>query len=134
MPAYLTAEAPPRDGPQADCPVAGLQGKLTLKTTEMETMYDLGTKLIEALQVSPTRLCKGVSSCVPSHNPQGQGREPNSATLCRSAHPAFLGCTCCASRQSSLGLHSLRGCLLSPPMRNAVALHEGFKFVCNTAL
>eukprot|EP00891_Asterochloris_glomerata_P006712 jgi/Astpho2/6712/e_gw1.00102.12.1_t len=25
-------------------------GKLTLKTTEMETMYDLGTKLIEALQ------------------------------------------------------------------------------------
>ena len=66
MPAHLTAEAPPRGFSQADCPVAGLQGKLTLKTTEMETMYDLGTKLIEALQVSPIRLCKGVSSCVPS--------------------------------------------------------------------
>ena len=26
-----------------------LQGKLTLKTTEMETIYDLGTKMIEAL-------------------------------------------------------------------------------------
>jgi phosphoribosylaminoimidazole (AIR) synthetase len=28
---------------------AVLQGKLTLKTTEMETIYDLGTKMIEAL-------------------------------------------------------------------------------------
>lgn len=27
-----------------------MQGKLTLKTTEMETVYDLGTKMIEALQ------------------------------------------------------------------------------------
>ena len=27
-----------------------LQGKLTLKTTEMETIYDLGTKMIESLQ------------------------------------------------------------------------------------
>ena len=26
------------------------QGKLTMKTTEMETIYDLGTKMIEALQ------------------------------------------------------------------------------------
>jgi len=26
-----------------------LQGKLTLKTTEMETIYDLGTKMIESL-------------------------------------------------------------------------------------
>ena len=26
-----------------------LQGKLTMKTTEMETIYDLGTKMIEAL-------------------------------------------------------------------------------------
>ena len=25
------------------------QGKLTMKTTEMETIYDLGTKMIEAL-------------------------------------------------------------------------------------
>ena len=25
------------------------QGKLTLKTTEMETIYDLGTKMIDAL-------------------------------------------------------------------------------------
>jgi RuvB-like protein 2 len=25
------------------------QGKLTLKTTEMETIYDLGTKMIESL-------------------------------------------------------------------------------------
>ena len=27
-----------------------LQGKLTMKTTEMETIYDLGTKMIESLQ------------------------------------------------------------------------------------
>lgn len=27
-----------------------MQGKLILKTTEMETIYDLGTKMIEALQ------------------------------------------------------------------------------------
>ena len=26
-----------------------VQGKLTMKTTEMETIYDLGTKMIEAL-------------------------------------------------------------------------------------
>jgi RuvB-like protein 2 len=26
-----------------------LQGKLTMKTTEMETIYDLGTKMIESL-------------------------------------------------------------------------------------
>lgn len=26
-----------------------MQGKLTMKTTEMETIYDLGTKMIEAL-------------------------------------------------------------------------------------
>jgi hypothetical protein len=26
-----------------------MQGKLTLKTTEMETIYDLGTKMIESL-------------------------------------------------------------------------------------
>lgn len=25
-------------------------GKITLKTTEMETVYDLGTKMIEAIQ------------------------------------------------------------------------------------
>lgn len=30
-------------------PILYLQGKLTLKTTEMETIYDLGTKMIEAL-------------------------------------------------------------------------------------
>jgi DNA helicase TIP49 (TBP-interacting protein) len=29
--------------------LVGMQGKLTLKTTEMETIYDLGTKMIEAL-------------------------------------------------------------------------------------
>jgi len=28
---------------------ARLQGKLTLKTTEMETIYDLGQKMIESL-------------------------------------------------------------------------------------
>lgn len=27
-----------------------LQGRLTLKTTEMETIYDLGQKMIESLQ------------------------------------------------------------------------------------
>lgn len=27
-----------------------MQGKLTLKTTEMETIYDLGTKMIDSLQ------------------------------------------------------------------------------------
>ena len=27
-----------------------LQGKLTLKTTEMETIYDLGVKMIESMQ------------------------------------------------------------------------------------
>ena len=28
----------------------GIQGKLTLKTTEMETIYDLGVKMIESIQ------------------------------------------------------------------------------------
>ena len=27
-----------------------MQGKLTMKTTEMETIYDLGVKMVEALQ------------------------------------------------------------------------------------
>jgi RuvB-like protein 2 len=31
-------------------PPATLQGKMTMKTTEMETVYDLGAKMIEALQ------------------------------------------------------------------------------------
>ena len=31
------------------------QGKLTLKTTEMETIYDLGTKMIEALTKEKAR-------------------------------------------------------------------------------
>lgn len=31
-------------------PTAFVQGKLTMKTTEMETIYDLGIKMIEALQ------------------------------------------------------------------------------------
>ena len=30
--------------------LAWLQGKLTMKTTEMETVYDLGVKMIEAIQ------------------------------------------------------------------------------------
>ena len=44
-----------REAPQYNCLVVpfSLQGakvgKLTLKTTEMETIYDLGTKMIEAL-------------------------------------------------------------------------------------
>ena len=28
------------------------QGKLTMKTTEMETIYDLGAKMVEALQTA----------------------------------------------------------------------------------
>lgn len=32
------------------CHATCLQGKLTIKTTEMETIYDLGAKMIEALQ------------------------------------------------------------------------------------
>ncbi len=84
---------------QTDCPTAGPQGKLTLKTTEMETMYDLGTKLIEALQVSPTRFCKGVSSCVALRTPLEWARETKPVMVCRSAHPALRDCTCCASTQ-----------------------------------
>jgi hypothetical protein len=34
--------------PLLPCP-CGPQGKLTMKTTEMETIYDLGTKMIESL-------------------------------------------------------------------------------------
>lgn len=37
---------------QIDRPASGVGakvGKLTLKTTEMETIYDLGTKMIESL-------------------------------------------------------------------------------------
>lgn len=34
---------------QSDMVFGCAQGKLTLKTTEMETIYDLGTKMIEAL-------------------------------------------------------------------------------------
>ena len=33
-----------------------LQGKLTMKTTEMETIYDLGVKMIEAIQREKVRL------------------------------------------------------------------------------
>jgi hypothetical protein len=29
--------------------IVALQGKLTLKTTEMETIYDLGSKMVESL-------------------------------------------------------------------------------------
>lgn len=32
------------------------QGKLTMKTTEMETIYDLGVKMIEAIQQEKVRL------------------------------------------------------------------------------
>ena len=38
-----------------------LQGKLTLKTTEMETIYDLGTKMIEALTKEKVRHSKSAS-------------------------------------------------------------------------
>jgi RuvB-like protein 2 len=31
------------------CAAGSLQGKLTLKTTEMETIYDLGSKMVESL-------------------------------------------------------------------------------------
>jgi RuvB-like protein 2 len=48
-----------------------LQGKLTLKTTEMETIYDLGTKMIEALTkekvgaLQPSTLTKIALTAVP---------------------------------------------------------------------
>ena len=32
------------------CNSGAVQGKLTLKTTEMETIYDLGVKMIESMQ------------------------------------------------------------------------------------
>lgn len=34
----------------AHCVKGAVQGKLTLKTTEMETIYDLGVKMIESMQ------------------------------------------------------------------------------------
>ena len=37
------------DRPAAPGPPGGKTGKLTLKTTEMETVYDLGQKMIESL-------------------------------------------------------------------------------------
>jgi len=43
---------------QIDRPAAGSGakvGKLTLKTTEMETIYDLGAKMIDALQEEKVR-------------------------------------------------------------------------------
>lgn len=43
---------------------ACLQGKLTMKTTEMETIYDLGVKMIETIQrekVRPVQLTRGQS-------------------------------------------------------------------------
>lgn len=36
---------------------AGSQGKMTLKTTEMETVYDLGAKMVEA--VAKEKICAG---------------------------------------------------------------------------
>ena len=41
-------------------------GKLTLKTTEMETVYDLGTKMIEALTKEKVQAgwVEGRSACV----------------------------------------------------------------------
>lgn len=35
---------------QLKCTGYAVQGKLTLKTTEMETIYDLGVKMIESMQ------------------------------------------------------------------------------------
>jgi RuvB-like protein 2 len=40
--------APPKQPPHAH-PQATKTGKLTIKTTDMETIYDLGTKMIDAL-------------------------------------------------------------------------------------
>lgn len=40
-----------------------LQGKLTMKTTEMETIYDLGVKMIEAIQREKVRLVSFCSLC-----------------------------------------------------------------------
>merc|ERR1740139_1559158 len=37
------------DRPAAGTPAGGKTGKLTLKTTEMETVYDLGQKMIDSL-------------------------------------------------------------------------------------
>lgn len=37
------------EGPVPPPPQGTKVGKLTLKTTEMETIYDLGTKMIESL-------------------------------------------------------------------------------------
>ena len=40
----------PEPVPPCPTPLQGAKvGKLTLKTTEMETIYDLGTKMIESL-------------------------------------------------------------------------------------
>ena len=46
----------------APSPALLLQGKLTMKTTEMETIYDLGVKMIEAIQREKVRL--RVLSCM----------------------------------------------------------------------
>lgn len=39
----------PQNAPNLHVPQGTKVGKLTLKTTEMETIYDLGTKMIESL-------------------------------------------------------------------------------------
>lgn len=48
----LTVRAIPVETFQVDTPVGGgdKTGRVTLCTTEMETVYDLGAKMIEALQ------------------------------------------------------------------------------------
>lgn len=44
-------------------------GKLTLKTTEMETIYDLGNKMIESLSKEKVQAGYACSTRVPPHVP-----------------------------------------------------------------
>ena len=47
---------------QTTQPLLPPQGKLTMKTTEMETIYDLGSKMIEALQKEKVSRAAGGSA------------------------------------------------------------------------
>lgn len=80
-------------------------GKLTLKTTEMETVYDLGTKMIEALDRE-----KVVSGDVIASAAIRIAEPPRCAETCSQL-------TRQAARSQNLGAASHAAAIMMPPVR-----------------
>ena len=92
----------------------GVQGKLTMKTTEMETIYDLGVKMIEAIQrekvgrvgwgggLLQLKETAGQGPCI-VHVPWPSGYPASLPHCCRRCH-----CRCCALATAAA---TCRGCV-----------------------